>query len=160
MPKPAVLPKKFEPGFVAALKNVFEESIRFNRVLGLKITAIEPERAEGRIDMRDDLVGHFHYNRVHGGVISAGLDAMGGLAVMAALGARHLDEPIAHRLARFSRIGTIDLRVDYLRPGIGERFLLRATVMRIGSRVATTRMEFHAGDGTLLSAGTAAYIVS
>jgi acyl-coenzyme A thioesterase PaaI-like protein len=114
----------------------------------------------GRIDMRHELIGHFAYNRLHGGVISAGLDAMAGLAVMAALGARHMDEPVPQRLARFSRIGTIDLRIDYLRPGIGEHFELRAEVMRIGSRVASTRMEFLGADGALLSTGTAAYIVS
>ena len=110
--------------------------------------------------MRHELVGHFVYNRIHGGVISAGLDAMAGLAVMAALGARHMDEPVAQRLARFSRVGTIDLRVDFLRPGISEHFELRAEVMRIGSRVASTRMEFLGADGTLFSTGTAAYIVS
>ena len=33
-------------------------------------------------------------------------------------------------------------------------------VIRIGSRVASTRMEFRGADGTLLSTGTAAYIVS
>ncbi len=55
---------------------------------------------------------------------------------------------------------TIDLRVDYLRPGIGERFELSAEVIRIGSRVASARMEFRGEDGTLLSTGTAAYIVS
>jgi hypothetical protein len=33
-------------------------------------------------------------------------------------------------------------------------------VLRLGSRVASTRMEFLAVDGTLLSAGAAAYIVS
>jgi len=32
--------------------------------------------------------------------------------------------------------------------------------MRIGSRVASTRMEFLGADGTLLATGTAAYIVS
>jgi uncharacterized protein (TIGR00369 family) len=160
MAKPTDPPKDFEPEFVTALKSIFEEQIRFNRVLGLTITSIRPELVEGRIDMRDELVGHFHYNRLHGGVISGGLDAMGGLATIAALGARHMDEPVAHRLARFSRVGTIDLRVDYLRPGIGEYFTLRANVMRIGSRVASTRMEFLGADGTLLSTGTGAYIVS
>ncbi len=105
-------------------------------------------------------VAHYSYHRLHGGVISAGLDAIAGLAVMAALGARHMDETIAQRLARFSRVGTIDLRVDYLRPGIGERFELSAEVIRIGSRVASARMEFRGEDGTLLSTGTAAYIVS
>ncbi len=39
-------------------------------------------------------------------------------------------------------------------------FDLSAEVMRIGSRVASTRMEFRGADGTLLSTGTAAYIVS
>ncbi|MFO1314320.1 MAG: thioesterase family protein [Burkholderiales bacterium] len=160
MSKHVVLPAEFEPEFVTGVTAIFEEKVVFNRVLGLKITSVRPERVTGRIDMRPDLVGHFAYNRLHGGVISAGLDAMAGLAVMAALGARHMDESVAQRLARFTRIGTIDLRVDYLRPGIGEYFDLWAEVMRIGSRVASTRMEFHAADGTLLSTGTAAYIVS
>ena len=85
---------------------------------------------------------------------------MGGLAVMAAIGARHMDESPQQRLHRFAKLGTIDLRVDYLRPGIGEHFELRAEVMRLGSRVASTRMEFLGADGKLLSTGSAAYIVS
>jgi uncharacterized protein (TIGR00369 family) len=105
-------------------------------------------------------VGHFAYNRVHGGVISAGLDAMGGLAVMAAIGARHMDDAPEQRLLRFSKLGTIDLRVDYLRPGIGDHFDLHAEVLRLGSRVATTRMEFRGADGKLLATAAAAYIVS
>jgi len=114
----------------------------------------------GRIEMKHELIGHYTYNRIHGGVISAGLDAMGGLAVMAAIGARHLDEPPAERLKRFSKLGTIDLRIDYLRPGIGEHFELRAEVLRLGSRVANTRMEFLGPDGKLMALGAAAYIVS
>ena len=110
--------------------------------------------------MRHELVGHYSHNRLHGGVISASLDAMGGLAVMAAIGARHLDEAPEQRLHRFGKLGTIDLRIDYLRPGIGERFELHAEVLRLGSRVATTRMEFLGADGKLLSTGSAAYIVS
>jgi uncharacterized protein (TIGR00369 family) len=153
-------PKAFEPEFIAGVTALFEEKIAFNHVLGLKVTSIAPERASGRIDMRRELVGHFLYNRLHGGVISASLDAMAGVAVMAALGARHMDEPIPQRLARFSRVGTIDLRIDFLRPAISEHFELSAEVMRIGSRVASTRMEFRGADGTLFSTGTAAYIVS
>ncbi|MBK6394679.1 MAG: thioesterase family protein [Betaproteobacteria bacterium] len=152
--------KPFEPEFVEGLTDIFENQMVFDRVIGLKVVSIAPERVTGRIDMRPDLVGHFAYRRLHGGVISTGLDAMAGLAVMAALGARHMDETIAQRLARFARLGTIDLRVDFLRPAIGDRFELSAEVMRIGSRVASTRMEFRGADGTLLSTGTAAYIVS
>ena len=144
-------PQAFEPEFIAGLKSIFEEKIVFNQVLGLKITALAPDGVVGRIDMKPDLVGHYAYNRIHGGVISAGLDAMG---------AKHLDESPEQRLHRFAKLGTIDLRIDYLRPGIGSHFELRAQVLRLGSRVATTRMEFLGPDGQIMSAGAAAYIVS
>ena len=154
------VPAEFEPEFVASLKAIFEEKIVFNQVLGLKITSLKPDRVTARIDMRHELIGHYSHNRIHGGVISAGLDAMGGLACMAAIGARHMDESPEQRLLRFAKLGTIDLRIDYLRPGIGEFFELRAEVMRLGSRVASTRMEFLGADGKLLSCGSGAYIVS
>ena len=153
-------PTAFEPEFVAALKDVFEERIFFNRMLGLKIDTIGAEGVTGHIDMRPELLGHFLHQRLHGGVISAGLDALGGLAVLAAIGARHMDEPPAQRALRFAKLGTIDLRIDYLRPGIGTRFELRAQVMRLGSRVASTRMEFLGADGKLFSTGSAAYIMA
>jgi len=159
MPKTAK-PIEFEPEFVQALTHIFEDAIVFNQTLGLKITSITPEGVTGSIVMRPELVGHPSYNRLHGGVISAGLDAMGGVAVLAAIGARHMDEPVATRVARFAKLGTIDLRIDYLRPGIGEHFVLRAEVLRLGSRVASTRMEFLGADGKLLSTGAGAYIIS
>ncbi len=161
MTKPsAPTPQAFEPAFIEGLKSIFEEKIVFNQVLGLKVIDLRPDGVTGRIDMKPDLIGHYAYNRVHGGVISAGLDAMGGLAVMAAIGGKHMDEPPEQRLHRFAKLGTIDLRIDYLRPGIGTHFELRAQVLRLGSRVATTRMEFLGPDGQIMSAGAAAYIVS
>ena len=150
----------FEPEFIAGLKSIFEEKIVFNQVLGLKITSLAPDGVVGRIDMKPDLVGHYAYNRIHGGVISAGLDAMGGLAVMAAIGARHMDDAIEARLARFAKLGTIDLRIDYLRPALGPRFTATAQTLRLGSRVASTRMEFHDAQSRLLATGSGAYIVS
>jgi uncharacterized protein (TIGR00369 family) len=150
----------FEPEFVDGLKSIFEERIAFNRVLGLKITRLEPDHVEGRIAMKKDLVGHFLHNRLHGGAVAAGLDAMGGLACMAAIGSRHMDEPPLARLHRFAKLGTIDLRIDYLRPAIGDHFDLRGEVLRLGSRVASTRMEFFDAEGKLLCTGSAAYIVS
>jgi len=151
---------EFEPEFVAGLTRIFDEMVPFNRLLGVKITSLKADGVKGRIDMRPELIGHFISNRLHGGVISAGLDAMAGVAVMAAIGARHMDEAPMQRLHRFGRLGTIDLRIDYLRPATGDRFELRANVLRLGSRVATTRMEFLGADGTLLASGAAAYIVS
>lgn len=156
----ATAPVIFEPDYLEGFREIFEEKIVFNQTLGLKLTQIEPGRVQARIDMRRELVGHFAYDRIHGGVISAALDAMGSAAVFAAAAAKHMDEPVAKRLERFTKLGTIDLRIDYLRPGIGETFTLQAEVLRLGSRVANTRMAFCAADGKLLATGSAAYIVS
>ncbi|WP_298438235.1 thioesterase family protein [Ottowia sp.] len=157
---PPTPPQPFEAEFVDGVRHIFEERIVFNKLLGLKLIDLAADHVLGRVDMRPELVGHFSYNRMHGGVISATLDAMGGIAVMAAIGARHMDEPPAKRLERFLKLGTIDLRIDYLRPGIGEYFTAHAEVMRLGSRVATTRMEFRDAEGKLISTGSGAYIVS
>ena len=150
----------FDPEFIAALKTLFEDDIVFNRTIGLQITDVAPERVGARLDMRPALIGHHGHQRLHGGVISATLDAMGGLAVLAAIGARHRDEPIAARMARFAKLGTIDLRIDYLRPATGPHFSASAEVMRLGSRVASARMAFFDAQGRLLCTGGAAYIVS
>ena len=160
MSKSTSIPSEFEPEFVAGLTSIFEKKIVFNQVLGLRITSIKPERVVATIAMKPELIGHYAHNRLHGGVVSAGLDAMGGLACMAAIGARHMNEAPDQRLLRFGKLGTIDLRIDYLRPGIGERFLMEAEVLRLGSRVASTRMSFLDAEGKLLATGAAAYIVS
>ena len=149
-----------EPAFIEGVRVISEEKIVFNTVLGLKIQSLTPDQATATINMQPDFIGHFEYNRIHGGVISAALDAMGGIAVMGAIGGRYCDESVDSRLQRFARLGTIDLRVDYLRPGIGERFTLTATTLRLGSRVASTRMEFLGEGGSLLSTGSGSYIVS
>jgi uncharacterized protein (TIGR00369 family) len=150
----------FEPEFLAALREIYEVKIPFNQWMGLRVDNIKATGIVASLDMKPDLVGHFAYDRVHGGVISAVLDAMGSLAVMTAMGAKHMDEPVQKRIERFTRHSTIDLRIDFLRPGIGERFVIHAEAMRVGAKVGNARMEFRSVDGKLLSTGTAAYLTS
>jgi uncharacterized protein (TIGR00369 family) len=58
-----------------------------------------------------------------------------------------------------ARMGTIDMCVDYLRPGKGKEFYCIGTVMRTGRKVTVTRMELFNHENLLIAAGTAAYIV-
>ena len=91
---------EFEPEFLAALREIYEEKILFNQWMGLRVDSIKATGIVASLAMKPELVGHFAYHRIHGGVISAVLDAMGSLAVMAAWGAKHMDEPPATRCAR------------------------------------------------------------
>lgn len=142
----------------AALTQLFERTIAFNEVLGLKLQSLAPPSL--RFEMRPQLVGHYVYGRLHGGVISATLDAMGGMALMVAIAERHADESTEQVMHRFSKMGTIDLRVDFLRQGIGQHFVASAEVMRLGGRVGSTQMRLVNDDGTLIATGSAAYMIS
>lgn len=146
--------------FEAALIDLFERRIAFNQVLGLKILSIRPGDVRGRIDMRPELIGSFTHGRLHGGVISATLDAMGGLAIMVAGAERHPHDSTMQVMQRFAKMGTIDLRVDYLRQGLGRHFVASAEVTRLGGRVGSTQMRLVNDEGTLIATGAAAYIVS
>ena len=148
------------PEIISSLKNLFEEKIVFNKLLGLKLNEVTGAHVLASIVMRPDLIGNFSEGRLHGGVISAALDTTGGIAVTAALCARYPTETYEQHAARFARLGTIDLRIDYLRPGISTQFQMRAQVIRLGARIANTRMEFLGSDGKLLATGNGVYIVS
>jgi len=151
----------FEPEFSAPLRDFFETQIPFNQLLGLHIASIEPSEVRGSLRMRPELIGHFAHQRLHGGVISATLDAMAGIAIMAAIGARHMDESPQSRLQRFGKLGTIDLRIDYLRPAKGDMFQLRAEGHAPGQpRRQRAHGVFQTAQGQLLSTGAAAYIVA
>ncbi|MBM3363063.1 MAG: thioesterase family protein [Betaproteobacteria bacterium] len=146
--------------FERYLRSLFEEQIVFNRLLSLKMLEAGPDWFRAGLPMRPDLIGNFVHDRLHGGVISALLDVVAGMACICALGSRHPDKPLEQRMKHFDRLGTIDLRVDYLRPAVSEHFEAKGRVVRLGSRVANTQMEFLSASGQLLATGAAAYIVS
>jgi uncharacterized protein (TIGR00369 family) len=134
--------------------------IPFNRVLGLEVVSLENLCAEVRFDMRPELVGNFSRGILHGGVISAVHDLTGGLVAFLGMQQKLTEHTLADRLERFGRLGTIDLRVDYLRPGAGEWFVCKGRPLRTGNKVAVAQMELFNHAGELISAATAAYTVS
>jgi len=144
----------------AALIDLFQHKISFNRLLGLHIVSARVGDVRATFDMRPELVGHYTYGRLHGGVISAVLDAMGGLALMAAIAERHPHDNTLQVMQRFSKMGTIDLRVDFLRQGLGAHFIATAEPTRLGSRIGSTQMRLVNDAGTLIATGAAAYVVA
>ncbi len=143
-----------------ALTELFEQRITFNGVLGLKVLSLQPDAVRLRLDMRDELIGHAHSGRLHGGVISATLDALGGLALMVGLADKHPDDGVEQVMHRLGRMGTIDLRIDFLRQGIGRHFIGSAEVTRLGGRIGSVQMRLHNDEQMLIATGAASYVVS
>lgn len=105
------------------LRQVAEELIPFNKWLGMKVEHLERGLLTVSIPWRPEIVGDPTVPALHGGVIGAVADAAGGIAVWSTL------ENAAARLS------TVDLRIDYLRPGKQEKLLATATVIRSGTRL-------------------------
>lgn len=138
----------------ALMRKVMEQHIAFNKYLGLKVESFDLAAPKLRFDMRPELVGNPARQILHGGVISAALDVAGGFAIMLSLAAEMTGIPTS-----FPNMGTIDLRVDYLRPGRGKYFIATARIVRQGKRIAVTHMELHNDEGKLIATGGAAYVV-
>jgi uncharacterized protein (TIGR00369 family) len=138
----------------ALMRKVMEQHIAFNKYLGLKVESFDSEAPKLRFEMRPELVGNPARQILHGGVISATLDVAGGFAIMLSLAAEMTGIPTS-----FPNMGTIDLRVDYLRPGRGKHFIATARIVRKGKRIAVTHMELHNDAGELIATGGAAYVV-
>jgi uncharacterized protein (TIGR00369 family) len=143
-----------------ALRDLFEERISFNRLLGVRIGSFDPADARVSFEMRPEFVGHYLYGRLHGGVISSVLDAAGGFALMCAIAEKFRADDTEQVLLRFARMGTIDLRVDFLRQGIGRRFEASARTTRLGGRIGSVQCQLEGDDGKLIATASAAYVVS
>ncbi len=108
-------------------------------------------------DFRDDFIGNVIYRTLHGGVIASMLDAVGGHAVWLKAIKQSKSEPLEKLAKRVVRIGSIDMRIDYLQPGRGEMFKATASILRMGNKVAVTRMALHNEKDELIAVGTGSY---
>ena len=141
------------------LREITEELIPFNKLIGIKIESIGINNIGIRFNMRPELIGNFKRGNLHGGVISSVIDATGGMVAWTDIMKKMEGEPFEEISKRFAKIGTIDLRVDFLRPGLGEYFTATGTTLRTGNKVSVTRMELHNDKGILIAAGTGTYLV-
>ena len=97
----------------------------------MQVTHFVDGVAEMVIPIRPEFTGDPDRPALHGGVVSTLADTVGGLAVFTQIG--------RDRIA-----STLDLRVDYLRPGaVDKDIYARARVVRAGNRVAATHTTIY-----------------
>jgi len=120
-----------------AFRQLIEELIPFNKFLGIKCAALGEGFVRIELPWRDEFIGDPVRPAMHGGVISTMADVAGGLAAWTSLKDAH------------ARVSTIDLRVDYLRPGKLATLVAEGNVVRTGNRVAVVDVRlFHVEDAT------------
>lgn len=146
-----------EQGHIEILKTIFQE-VPFNRALGLKCLSVSHLEATIQFVRSDEHVGNFLHDILHGGVISSILDSAGGIVAMASILHRHPNASQAELAELIGKCSTIDLHINYLRPGRGDSFIAKAYMVRSGRKIAFTRIEFFAEDQELIATGTATFL--
>ena len=141
------------------LSDYWKNNMPFNQLLGLKITKFNAQQSEVRFAWQDTLIGNPVKKILHGGVTASALDLAGGTVAAANIIEQLTDMTPESLQQSLSKIGTIDLRTDFLRPGRGEEFIVTAHIIRSGSKVAVARMEMHNELGEHIAFGTGTYIV-
>ena len=150
---------KIREGFAAATEGErrarmtegFVSHVPHNRALGMEVLEIGAGIAAFRLPWAEHLVGNPDLGILHGGAITATLDACCGAAVFAALAARGELKPIA----------TLDLRIDYLRPAQPRREVeARAQCYKVTRNVAFVRaLAYHDSEDDPIATATGTFMI-
>jgi uncharacterized protein (TIGR00369 family) len=131
-----------------------------HELLGMTVEPLDNDSFCLKFAMRDDLCGYPGGGILYGGVIAAVIDIIGGVTVSWSRIKDVKEQPLQEQVKRLKNIGTVDLRVDYLRPGKGKEFTVTSSIIRTGKSIVVTRMELHNEEQRLIAVGTGTYMVS
>ncbi len=147
-----------DPGLLEVLRKGME-LVPFNKFLGLKVVSLSLDDCCLRFERRDELLGNPVRGVLHGGVVSAVFDVTGGM--LAALGVlkQMQQRPIEEIVEGIGNVGTIDLRVDYLKAGTGQAYHVSGSRLKTGSTVCVVQMELRDDRDQRIAVATGTYKV-
>ncbi len=143
------------------IKEYYLELLPFNKVLGIGIDHLDYATGEAIVSfpMAPDLVGNPIAGILHGGVTASVIDLTGGLSALISYAKFHegaSPDVIAQKLTGSA---TIDMRVDYLRPGKGTSFQCKSRIIRAGSRIVVSKIDLLNEREVRIATGTATYLI-
>jgi uncharacterized protein (TIGR00369 family) len=131
------------------IRELMEEHIPFNKHLGLKALKLSAEEVVLCLPFQPHLIGDPLRPALHGGTISTLIDTAGGAVAFM-------------NVSDGERVSTVDLVVDYLRPGPAADIIARARIVRRGNRVVISNVEVlpREGDAYVVAQGRGVYNVA
>ena len=124
--------------------NAMFEKSPFIGFLGLRVLGLDHEKStfSARMPLRPELERRAGTKQFHGGPIASFIDTVGDFAIGMLVGAG---------------VPTINLRIDYLRPSVGDYIDATAVVRRAGKSTAVIDIDVFGPDGKLVAVGRGTY---
>lgn len=124
---------------VQAIQKLIDEA-PFHRMLDLQCIEVAPDAGavQIRLPAARDLMRANAGQQFHGGVIASLIDIAGDMAIA---------------MEKAAAVPTINFRVDYLRPSVGEFLLAKARIRRIGKTVGVVDVDITDDQGRLTAVG-------
>lgn len=127
----------------------FSRNVPHNQALGIEVLSLVAGEVVYELPYDPKLIGNPDTGTLHGGAITALLDAASGASVFA-------------RLAERVPIATLDLRIDYLRPAEpGKSVFGKATCYKLTRNVAFTRaVAYHDDPDDVIAHAVGTFMLS
>ena len=138
---------------------IFTKKMKFMQPFDLQVEDYDDKAVRARFAMNDQLIGNMAQQILHGGVSASVLDAIGGMVAIAATCAKEQHTTREQQLAHIAKAATVNLRIDFLRPGRGKYFIAPAELVRCGNKIVVVRSELRNDQGILICTGMANYMV-
>ena len=129
------------------LKRLAEGMIPMHNLVGIELVEVREGFVSYKIPFNENLIGDILNRRIHGGIISAAMDAVGG--AVALLNFKSFED----------HLSTVSMTVNYLNPAFGKNLIFEGKTIKTGSRIIFTEMlAYHEGESDkLIATGTASY---
>ncbi len=143
------------------IKAYYLEMLPFNKVLGIGIDLLDYDTGEAvtRFPMAPHLIGNSVAGILHGGVTAAVIDLTGGLSALISCAKFNADAPEETLFNKLTSSATVDMRVDYLKPGKGEDFLCQSRIIKAGSRIVVAKIDLYNELDDRIASGTGTYLI-
>ena len=144
------------------IREYYLEMLPFNKVLGIDIDLLDYKTGDAvtSFNMTEDLIGNYTAGILHGGVTASVIDLTGGLSALISCAKFHEGKPLNVIEKKMTSSATIDMRVDYLRPGKGKIFQCKSRIIRAGSRIVVSKIDLYNEKETRIATGTATYFIA
>ncbi len=144
-----------------SIRTYYLELLPFNKVLGISIDHLDYETGEAvtSFPLKPELIGNSTAGILHGGVTASVIDLTGGLSALISCVKLNEGASLEDIQAKLVASATIDMRVDYLRPGKGDAFECKSRIIRAGSRVVVSKIDLLNDEAIRIATGTATYMI-